>query len=92
MLHVKKMIMPFLLFSEIAIFVIFYAMGSNGLQAILRLQKENNSLSQDIDRLSFETSQLEFEIKEWNTYPWYKEQVARQDLQLGYSNEELFLL
>lgn len=52
---------------------------------------KNDLLVRSIKELEQEVSALEKEIEELKEYPWYRERIARKELQMGYPNEEVFL-
>ena len=37
-------------------------------------------------------ARLRSEISDWEVYPWYKERMAREELQMAYPGEEIFLI
>ncbi len=62
--------------------------GSKGLKEVVL---ENELLIKSIKQLEFEISDLEKEVDELSEFPWYREKIARKELQMGFPNEEIFL-
>lgn len=80
------------LYIECLIFAFLYIAGTNGLQALKQLKRENRALSQDIKQVLQEVSTLQNEIADWHKYPYYKEKIAREQLQMMRKNEIIYLL
>ena len=58
---------------------------------MLRLKQENEQLLQEINQLSVTVTNIEQEIIAWNAAPFYKEQFAREQLQMAKEGEIIFL-
>lgn len=91
MKEIKKLTMRIIFVFEIAFFAFIYFRGSHGLVAIRTLQCQNNNLITDVDVLYQEIDTLEAELEEWNTNSFYKEKIAREQLQMICPNEELYI-
>lgn len=88
----KKYILLSFLALEICVFCFYYGWGDHGFKAVLRLKHENAATVAKIDRLHTEVDALNVRISDLKAYPWYKEKIAREELQLAYPDEEIILL
>lgn len=90
--NLEKKLLHVLLAFEFLFFAFYYIRGTNGLKTILQLKQENKKISQNIEKVKQEISSMKTEVESWEKYPLYKEQIARQDLQMAYPEEEIFLI
>lgn len=90
--NIKKLFLRALLFFEIVIFGFTYLFGSNGLYFLKDLDKENNKLNIEVQNLKNEILSLENQINDWTVDPFYKEQLAREKLQLARENEKIYYI
>lgn len=70
----------------------FYLLGSGGLVALRHAHAINNELVSDITHLEQEITQLTAELEERKQNPFYRESIARKELQMAYKNETVYLL
>ena len=68
---------------EIMVFVTVYFFGSDGVAKLSELQQENVRLESDIALLKNEIEGIELQIVQWNSDPYYKEKIAREQLQMA---------
>ncbi len=92
MLMIKRMLLQLLLITEGCIFVYVCLYGNNGVYALQQLCNENKQLEQKIDQLSQQVTQLEHEITSWEINDFYKEKVAREQLQMSRSDDEIYYI
>lgn len=92
MIRIKKMLMKVLLVCEMAVFGHIYFFGSNGITSLQAQKKVVEDLKSDIMILNGEIAQLEKEIFAWQTDDFYKEKVAREQLQMARKGDELFYI
>lgn len=92
MIQWKKMLMKMLLVCEMAAFGHIYFFGSNGIASLQTQKKVVEDLKGDIIVLDNEIAQLEKEIYAWQTDDFYKEKVAREQLQMARKGDELFYI
>ncbi|MGB8367359.1 MAG: septum formation initiator family protein [Candidatus Babeliales bacterium] len=92
MILIKRLLLQFLLLTEICLFVYVYLYGSNGFYALQELSHENEQLEQNIEELTQQIVQLEDEISEWGMNDFYKEKVAREQLQMSHKNDEIYYI
>jgi len=91
-LMIKRMLLQLLLVVEGCTFAYVYLHGNNGLYTLQCLCNENKGLEQKIDQLSGEIVQLEYEIAEWKINDFYKEKVAREQLQMSRKDDEIYYI
>ena len=92
MKRLKKLFMKVLLLTEMAAFAHMYFFGANGI-AVLQSQKNVVvDLKNNIHHLDAEVAQLEKEIYAWQTDDFYKEKIAREQLQMARKGDELFYI
>jgi len=91
-LMIKRMLLQLLLVTEGCVFVYVYLHGNNGVHALQCLCNENKRLEQKIDQLSDQVAQLEHEITEWKTNDFYKEKIAREQLQMSGKDDEIYYI
>lgn len=77
---------------EVSVFVGVYLFGPSGLQTMLRLEHENVELDQEIEKLQVEVGSWEQKIIVWKGDDFYKEKIAREQLQMARSGDEIFYL
>ena len=90
--NIKKLFLRALLFFEIVIFGFTYLFGSNGLYYLKDLDRENSLLYNEVVNLKNEISIIENQINDWMVDPFYKEQLAREKLQLARENEKIYYI
>lgn len=84
-----------LLFIELAMFFGIYFFGSNGAKKINNLKDQEIKIKKEISELEQEVSKLEIYFNQLKTEPYksfYKEKIAREQLQLLKDDEELFII
>ena len=84
--------MKVLLLLEMVAFSYLYFFGTNGIQALQDQKKVVVNLKENIMQLDTEVTQLEKEIYAWQTDDFYKEKVAREQLQMARKGDELFYI
>jgi cell division protein FtsB len=89
--NIKKIILRVFFLFEIIIFTVLYLFGSHGLQALNNLEKKNTGLKKELNILEKEVETLAKQLNEWNNCLFYKEQIAREQLQMAHPHEELYL-
>ncbi|MBT3455472.1 septum formation initiator family protein [bacterium] len=78
--------------AEITLFCWGYFWGEHGVAQIDVLVIENNSEEQKVELLKEEVSVLEDKIDQWGKNSFYREQIAREKLQMKYPNEQVYLI
>jgi len=87
----SQLIIRLFLCFEVGLYALCYVTGAHGMKKIHELWAENAAFAQTIKRLNNERECLRCEINDWQHYPWYREKIAREELQLAYPHDELFL-
>ncbi len=87
----RHMLRIFFMF-EIVIFASIYFFSAQGLRVLQGMQKENEHVYQEITYLKSEIAVLEEEVIEWENNSFYKEKIAREDLQMAKKGDEVYFL
>ena len=88
----KKRTMLRLLFSaELFVFAWFYYYGSHGLHTVYDLREENVTLEHEIVAMKDALTAQEAEVVCWQTDPFYKEKLAREQLHMAKEGEQVYL-
>ena len=77
---------------ELCVFVGVYLFGPSGLQMMLRLEQENEHLANKLERLAHEVEDWEKKVEVLRSGDFYKEQIARQQLQMARPGDEIYLM
>lgn len=88
----KRKIVRMFFCIEIIVCILLYVCGSHGLQALNVLEKQNMVLKERTKSLEAEVNVLQNALREWDMYPFYKEKIARQELQLARDSDELYMI
>ena len=91
-MKVKKLLLKVLLVCEMAAFCHVYFFGNNGIASLQVQKRVVEDLKKDILVLDGEIAQLEKEMYAWQTDDFYKEKVAREQLQMARKGDELFYI
>ena len=77
---------------EIALVAAYYLFGSYGLQVLRSADSYNAHLLEDIKKQESGLESLHRELDERKDNPFYKEMVARKELQMAYENEIIYII
>ncbi len=88
----KKTVSRALIILEVIIFLVFYCWGSDGVSQLNDLKKENKQLTNAIELIQKEVASLEDELVRFQKDPFFKEKIAREQLQMAYKNEEILFI
>lgn len=88
----KRALLRIFVIVEIILFSLFYVFGSHGLQALYRLQSENQILIDEIQALKTTTDVLQQEITLWQTESLIKEKKAREQLQMARADDSVYYI
>lgn len=75
---------------EIALFTVLYFFGAHGIQALVQLRHKNSAFEVTIADLEKEVDGLEVRLSEWDADPFYKEKVAREQLQMARKGDMVY--
>ena len=92
MVQAKRFLLRLFFGVEIFLFLLIYVFGTQGLQVVLGMRKENGALSLEIRQLEEEVKALKKTILSWKKDPFYKERVAREQLHMARSGDEIYFL
>lgn len=92
MKHIKKISMRVFFGIEIILFGYIYVFGSHGIRNLLIIEQEKIQLNQEITTLQAEVASLSNTIAQWDSHPFYKEKIAREQLQMACKNEEIYYI
>ena len=91
-MHIKKIFVRFLLCVEMCVFGYMYLYGKNGLHILQQQKKTLLVLEGEVAQLQKETLLLENDIHVWQTNDFYKEKIAREQLQMARKGDKLFYI
>lgn len=92
MKELKRTALQLFLGAEIIVVTFLYLVGSGGLLALKSAHRQNSALLAEIARSEEEVKALGRELADRRTNPFYKESIARKELQMAYENEIIYLL
>lgn len=92
MKDIKRKAVRFFLGGEICFVLFYYVLSSYGLHALRVADVQNSQLIEDIKSLEKEVNTLSEELLERKDNPFYKETIARKELQMAYENEVIYLI
>lgn len=88
----KKLTLRVFFVLEVTLFTLFYLFGAQGLQALMQLKKQNVILHNELESMQQDVKDLEQKLQDWRTNLFYKEKIAREQLQMARPNEEIYFL
>jgi cell division protein FtsB len=91
MLKHKTLWFIFFISLELAFGARYLVAGKYGLRAYQTVVAEKKQLEDAIDMLTHEIALYEQEIYAWQNYPFYKEKAAREQLQMCYADEIIYV-
>ena len=91
-MRLKKTIIKTLLLSELVIFAYLYWFGDSGINSLTNQQVILKNLNQELINNQQEVDNLEKEIHAWKINDFYKEKVAREQLQMARKGDKLFYI
>src|SRR5579872_637638 len=91
-MNAKKLFVRLLLCFEMCVFGLLYIVGKNGLQLLQKQKQELQQLNTHMLQLQSDISLLENDIHVWQTNDFYKEKIAREQLQMARKGDKLFYI
>ena len=88
----KKNIGRFAFVIELALFTGYYLIGANGIVALVSMSKEIKSAQHEVSMLKDEVQHLQNHIALQKKHPFFKEKIAREQLQMAHENEEIYVI
>ncbi|OGB83238.1 hypothetical protein A3F66_05350 [candidate division TM6 bacterium RIFCSPHIGHO2_12_FULL_32_22] len=91
-LSLNKLLLRFFFLFQITIFSYNFFWGKDGIFLLNLFKQENMLLSKKIDSVNSEVANLNIDIEAWKTDPFLKEKMARENLQMAKSSDEIYIL
>ena len=88
----KKRLLRIFFAGEIVLFIILYCVGPRGVYSLHHIKKENRDLANEVATLQQEIAQLDEQIRTVQSDPFYKEKIAREQLQMARKGETIYLI
>ena len=88
----KRTVLRLFLVGEIMVFTWMYLFSTQGMQAVFELHRENQRIEQDIKHAQEEIAACEHELYVWQSHSFYKEKLAREQLQMARPDEKVYYL
>jgi cell division protein FtsB len=92
MKELKRTAFRMILCFEGVLVIFFYFCSRGGLQAVRTADEINKDLLEEIKQLEKEAASLALELEERLANPFYRESIARKELQMAYKDETVYLL
>lgn len=92
MVITKRHFLRFFFVFEIMIFLGIYFLSPHGVRILSNMHKENRYVVDKIEELQKDIQTLEAEVAEWEHNSFYKEKIAREQLQMAKSSDEVYFL
>ena len=92
MILTKRSLLRFFFGAEIVVFIGIYIFSPNGIQKFFNLKKETAQSSLELSRLKGQVDELQKKVAEWDSNPFYKEKIAREQLYMSGKNEEVYFI
>lgn len=90
--HIKSLVVRGFLGLEIIAFAAIYWYGAHGVQTLSQLRLQAHELETNVKLLQQKADSIEHELAAWNTHSFYKEKVAREQLQLAREGDIIFYM
>lgn len=88
----KKIVVRAFFLVEIVFFITMYLVSPDGLMAVKKRKLENKQLADSTQKLREEIKKLEKETQQWETDFFYREKVAREQLQMARPDDEVYYI
>ena len=87
----KKIFARSALVFEFLLFFYFYLFGSYGLKSIKIYQNDIKILQDKILNIEIDIKNIKDQLDDLNNFPYYKEKVARDELQMALKTDEIYI-
>jgi cell division protein FtsB len=91
MVITKRFILRLFLIVEVCGGVIFFIWGPHGMVAVSEKVKEHSLLIGQMEDLQKEVAVLKKQVDQYAHTDFYKEKIAREDLQMARTEEEVYI-
>ncbi|MFA6065842.1 MAG: septum formation initiator family protein [Candidatus Babeliaceae bacterium] len=88
----KKFIIPLFLLVEIIFFGVYYVYAPHGLSYLIKFSQENNDMRMTMRDIQHDIEVLTGQVQDSTTFAYYKEKIAREQLQMMLPNEQVFYI
>lgn len=88
----KKQVGHWFFYILVLLFFFVFMFGRRGVGMLVALKHSNYQLKSAITALTIKNLELAREIHHWKHCPFYKEQLAREKLQLAYPGDIIYYL
>ncbi|HEV2601297.1 MAG TPA: septum formation initiator family protein [Candidatus Babeliales bacterium] len=93
MIKIKKRMVPYIILSvELIVFLGMYIAGVNGFITLYGLKADNEQYKKTVEVLEQEVASLEKQLRDFNSERFYKEKIAREELQMARPGEIIYYL
>jgi len=86
----KKLFGHIVFYCWVVVFFVYYIFGNRGLLVGYTYSRDINGVETKIEQLEEEVRQINDKIDLWQRDPFYKEQVAREQLQLARPGDTIY--
>lgn len=88
----KKNVGRFAFALEVLLFSGYYLMGANGVITLISMKNEIGVIQREIVSLKDEMHDLQNHIALQKKHPFFKEKIAREQLQMAHEGEEIYII
>lgn len=88
----KRLILRTLFATELVLFIWVYFSGTHGFRCLIDIRDDCNRLKNKISCKRQEVNTLKQQILSWNAHSFYKEKMAREQLQMARKDELIYYL
>jgi cell division protein FtsB len=74
------------------LFAYIYLFGPHGMRVLMDIEQEDAQLNSEITQVQMRVNTLQTTITQWNIHPFYKEKIAREQLQMARKNDEIYYI
>jgi cell division protein FtsB len=89
---VKRIAVKVLFMGEILVFGHMYFFGKNGIEVLREQQKKVTCMNESVVQLAGDVARVEKEIATWKEHDFFKEKIAREQLQMARKGDQLFYI
>lgn len=89
-MNMKKYLQQGMLLACVGCAGAYIILGKRGVVEYLKLKNELKVELEEVKAMELKLAQLQTQIKEWETNPLEFEKVAREDLQMAFTNEIMY--
>ncbi|PKN03466.1 hypothetical protein CVU75_02115 [Candidatus Dependentiae bacterium HGW-Dependentiae-1] len=87
----KQLIMRIGFTAEVLVFCWVYFVGPQGMRTVWHMRWENEQAQRSVEELKGQVGELETEIDRWQQSTFYKEKIAREQLQMARPGDLVYI-